>query len=188
MGVNKLYFTLDNLIYNCTVKKDDTIEITLPRRSPNSLNNKKNFSLVSTEQIRIKVFLNVLTNKIPTLNIIGEDEEVSIAYYNVIDIVPNSQSVLSFTTTDGGLHWLIDYEKYSDSDIPPTPSENVIKVNDKTGPVVNLTAEDINLIPEEPEQPVVSIQQQFKTVDNMISAIENTITDLEDIVIVTPVI
>lgn len=151
MSVNKIKFTLDNLIYNCTIKDDNDIQIILPRRTPNKAvynsKNKKEKSVVitATEQVKIKVFIFVATENIPKINIKGEDNKVKLFYSNEINLLPKTQSILTFTTTDGGLSWLISFANYDKDGNVPLPSDAVLSVNGKSGPHIILDASDIDI-------------------------------------------
>lgn len=177
MNVNRLKLTLDNLTYNCIVKKNESIEVVLPRGVPNqttytSKDSKEKSVIVSpAEQIELKIFFTVKTATAPKLTIISESKKTKIFGSNTT-LLPKIYQVLSFITSDGGNTWLVKNSEASNG----SSTEAVTVVNGKTGPTVVLTAEDIKLSePVSEGQPVVSIQEQFKIVNQSIVTMKQTI-------------
>ena len=179
MSVNKLKFTLDNLIYNCVVKEDEDLEFILPRRTPSKATytsktrQEKSVILSATEQIKIKVFVTVRTRKVPKIIIKGEDRYVKIAYATKLSLEPNSQTIISFTTTNGGTNWLVSQENYYISNVPEPPTNIVTSVNGQTGQVI-IDATNINL-KQNPGQPIITVQEQFEKVEQQIITLEETV-------------
>lgn len=173
---NKLNFTLDNIIYNCTSKGKDDIEIILPRKVPTTTEYSSKYSkeksvvLEPAVQIEIKLFLTVETSTVPKIYIHGEDKKSKINYATKLELQAKTINLLTFTTTDGGQNWLVTPVIYSKS---PTimPSEVVTTVNNKKGPTIVLDANDIHLNGDTGP----TIIQQFEAVENKIVDLKQTI-------------
>lgn len=177
MNVNRLKLTLDNLTYNCIVKKNESIEVILPRGVINqtvftSKDGKDKSVVISpAEQIELRIFFTIKTTTAPDLTITCESKKTKIFGSNTT-LLPKTYQVLSFITSDGGNTWLVKNSEASSG----SSTEAVTVVNDKTGPTVVLTADDIKLSePVSEGQPVVSIQEQFKIVNQSIVTMKQTI-------------
>lgn len=187
MGSNKIKFTLDNIIYNCTSKDDSLIEIILPRRTPTTTEHKslyskeKSVTLSPTVQIEIKMFLTVL-GKIPKLLIQGESKKSKIIFANSIDIKANSTNQLRFTTIDGGSTWLVELTTFY-SKQPPSET-SIISINGQTGPTVVLDSTNIYLNGD--KGPTIS--EQFTNINNTIISMKETVKSdvTKDIVTILP--
>ena len=97
-----LNFTLDNIIYNCTSKGDEDIEIVLPRRTPTSktyssaYSKNKSTVLEPAVQVQIKLILAVTTSKVPKLYIHGEDKKAKVNFSNSLEIQGNSNNIFYY--------------------------------------------------------------------------------------------
>lgn len=176
MSYNVLKFTLDNIIYNCTSKGNEDIEIVLPRRTPASTTYASAYSkdkstvLEPAVQIQIKLVLTVTTSKVPKLYIHGEDKKSKVSFSNTLEIQGNSNNILTFTTTNGGSLWLVSRTSFEK--IPPTPTEEpVTTVNGLKGPTIVLDGNNIRM--NNMQGP--TIVEQFEAVDNKIINLEQTI-------------
>lgn len=176
MSYNVLKFTLDNIIYNCTSKGDEDIEIVLPRRTPASTTYSSVYSkdkstvIEPAVQIQIKLILNVTTSKVPKLYIHGEDKKAKVSFSNTLEIQGNSNNILTFTTTNGGSLWLVSRTSFEK--VPPTPTEKPITVvNGLKGPTIVLDGNNIRMNNDQGP----TIVEQFEAVDNKIINLEQTI-------------
>lgn len=173
---NKLNFTLDNIIYNCTSKGKDDIEIILPRKVPTTIEYNSKYSkeksvvLEPAVQIEIKLFLSVETSTIPKVYIHGEDKKSKINYATKLELQAKTINLLTFTTTDGGQNWLVTPTIYSKNP-SIVPSEVVTTVNNKKGPTIILDANDIHLSGDTGP----TIIQQFDAVETKIIDLKQTI-------------
>lgn len=105
---NEIRFTLDNLTYNLVVNSSEDLSFVLPRRVPSAAIKESNKNVIKpAEQTTIKVFVKVQASPVPIVNIISEDEEVKITTAGSFELLPDTTSTLTFTTTDGGNSWLI---------------------------------------------------------------------------------
>lgn len=105
---NEIRFTLDNLTYNLVVNSSEDLSFVLPRRVPSAAIKESNKNVIKpAEQTTIKVFVKVQASPVPVVNIISEDEEVKITTAGSFELLPDTTSTLTFTTTDGGNSWLI---------------------------------------------------------------------------------
>lgn len=186
MSFKVLNFTLDNIIYNCTSKGDEDIEIVLPRRTPTSktyssaYSKNKSTVLEPAVQVQIKLILAVTTSKVPKLYIHGEDKKAKVNFSNSLEIQGNSNNILTFTTTNGGTLWLVSRTSFGS-----TPSkEPVTNINGLTGPNIVLDGNNIKL--NNTQGP--TIVEQFEAVDNKIVNLEQTIVSevTKDISVVLP--
>lgn len=176
MSYNVLKFTLDNIIYNCTSKGNEDIEIVLPRRTPTSTTYSSVYSkdkstvIEPAVQIQIKLILNVTTSKVPKLYIHGEDKKAKVSFSNTLEIQGNSNNILTFTTTNGGSLWLVSRTSFEK--VPPTPTEEPITaVNGLKGPTIVLDGNNIRMNNDQGP----TIVEQFEAVDNKIINLEQTI-------------
>lgn len=174
---NKLSFTLDNIIYNCTSKGNDDIEIVLPRKTPTSteynskFTNEKSTIIEPAVQIEIKLFL-TLKSFIPKLYIHGEKNKKSkITYASQIELQAGTINILTFTTTDGGSTWLVNSTAYSKTPSPGPSGDAVMSVNNKKGPTIVLDGSDIHLNGSQGP----TIIEQFQAVENKIIDLKQTI-------------
>lgn len=185
-SVNKLRFTLDNLVYNCVVKEDEDVEIILPCRTPNKITytskqtKEKSIILTATNQIKIRVYFDIKTSS-PKITIKGESSKTNILYSGNVQNITKGKYFMQFVTTDGGLIWYVNQQKYGDNtggDTPVIPTDAVTSVNGKVGSTIVLDASDIKLAaPIEQGQKIVSIQEQFNNVNQKIVSMEQTITN-----------
>lgn len=180
MNVNRLKLTLDNLIYNCIVKKNESVEVILPRGVINqtiftSKDGKDKSVVISpAEQIELRIFFTIKTATAPDLTITCESKKTKI-YGADVKLLPKTYQILSFITSDGGNTWLV-----KNSEISQTTSDAVTIVNGKPGPTVVLTAEDIKLSqPISEGQQIHSIQEQFQIVDQSFVEMKQTIVNME---------
>lgn len=105
---NEIRFTLDNLTYNLVVNSSEDLSFVLPRRVPSAAIKESNKNVIKpAEQTTIKVFVKVQASPVPVVNIISEDEEIKITTAGSFELLPDTTSTLTFTTTDGGNSWLI---------------------------------------------------------------------------------
>ena len=105
---NEIRFTLDNLTYNLVVNSSEDLSFVLPRRVPSAAIKESSKNVIKpAEQTTIKVFVKVQASPVPIVNIISEDEEVKITTAGSFELLPDTTSTLTFTTTDGGNSWLI---------------------------------------------------------------------------------
>lgn len=105
---NEIRFTLDNLTYNLVINSSEDLSFVLPRRVPSAAIKESNKNVIKpAEQTTIKVFVKVQASPVPVVNIISEDEEVKITTAGSFELLPDTTSTLTFTTTDGGNSWLI---------------------------------------------------------------------------------
>lgn len=176
MSYNVLKFTLDNIIYNCTSKGNEDIEIVLPRRTPASTTYSSVYSkdkstvIEPAVQIQIKLILNVTTSKVPKLYIHGEDKKAKVSFSNTLEIQGNSNNILTFTTTNGGSLWLVSRTSFEK--VPPTPTgEPITTVNGLKGPTIVLDGNNIRMNNDQGP----TIVEQFEAVDNKIINLEQTI-------------
>ena len=178
MYVNKIKFTLDNLIYNCTINDDEEVQIILPRRTPNVVyNEKENLILSPASQVKITIYFDVKTAIAPKVTIESESASAVLNYSGDLILNPNSRAIMQLRTTDGGWHWYINKTNYGDSNTP-VPIEAITSVNKKTGSAIILNASDIMLSePIAEGQPIVSVQQQFVNVDNKINNMQQVIVN-----------
>ena len=184
---NKLEFTLDNIIYNTTIRENENLEIILPCK--NSItkvckseytNEKVNLVVEPVVQVKIKLFV-VTKSFVPDLYIHGEKKEARLNYTEKIQLKANTTTMLTFTTTNGGNDWLISSTEFSLNPQPqPGPGgSSVESVNGQSG-VVILDASQIHL--KEDKGP--TIVQQFENVEHQILNLETTIvSDVTDEVV-----
>lgn len=105
---NEIRFTLDNLTYTLVVNSSEELSFVLPRRIPSvAINETKKNVIKPAEQTTIKVFAKVQANPVPAISVISEDEDVKITITGSLELLPDSTSMITFTTTDGGNTWLI---------------------------------------------------------------------------------
>lgn len=174
---NKLSFTLDNIIYNCTSKGKDDIEIVLPRKTPTVTEYNSKFTAEKSTviqpavQIEIKLFL-TLNSFIPKLYIHGErNNKPKIIYSNQIELQASTTNLLTFTTTDGGSTWLVNCTSYSKTPSPGPSGDVVTSVNNKKGPTIVLDGDDIHLNGSTGP----TIVEQFNAVETKIINLKQTI-------------
>lgn len=187
-NVNKLKFTLDNIIYNCIVKDDENIQIILPMRVPTSTiyiakaTKEKSVVLSPTEKIEIVIYFNVIASTIPTIEIIGECKESKINFAGDVSVLsPKSKTAIHFVTTDGGRNWLISQQIFGDGF---KPTDAVMSVNGKSGNTIVLTAKDIMLSDPIEGDTIISVQEQLENFNNKLENIESEVTD--DIIELVP--
>lgn len=98
----------DNLTYNLYVKSDEDIEFILPHLVPNKKPklSKTSNTFLPSEEIVIKVAI-VTEDLTPKLSFIGDDEECNITESGSLELMPNSVLIVEFTTSNGGLNWLV---------------------------------------------------------------------------------
>lgn len=98
----------DNLTYNLYVKSEEDIEFILPHLVPNKKPklSKVNNTFLPSEEIVIKVAV-ITENVTPKLTFIGDDEECNITESGSLELLPNSVLIIEFTTSNGGLDWLV---------------------------------------------------------------------------------
>lgn len=173
---NKILLAFDNIIYNHTVRKNEDLEIILPRRAPaktkvhSSAVTKEHIVIMSpATQVRVKLFL-IIKDYVPKLDIHSEDGKSKVNYANNIELEANSTCLLTFTSLDGGITWLIGSLNYGGSGVQPSP--NVESVNGIVGPNIIITANDIKLNKSEQAPTIV---QQFRSLDNKINEVEITL-------------
>lgn len=181
MSTNTLKFTLDNIIYNCTTNGKDDIQMILPRRYPSSkvytsrLTKERSVILEPSNPVTISV---ILTNKskslVPKINISSEDKKAKIKLNKQINTYPDSSCMFTFTTTDGGASWLVNFIDYSGKSFQ---SDGIQSINNKSGSNVILDASDIHLSGETGP----TIIEQFQAVETKIieskTEIKNEVTN-----------
>lgn len=173
--MNYIKFTLDNIIYNCTSKGKEDIEIILPRRTPTSTtyssaySKDKSIIIEPVVQIQIKLILSVTTSKVPKLYIHGEDKKSKISFSNSLEIQPNSTNIITFTTADGGNTWLVCRTEFKST--VPEPEESVTEINGMKGPNIILDGNNIRMN----NMSGPTIVEQFEKVDQKIVNLEQTI-------------
>lgn len=180
-NVNKLKFTLDNIIYNCIVKDNEDIQIILPMRVPTATvyiakaTKEKSVVLSPTERIEIVIYFNVIADTIPTIEITGECKESKISFSGDISVLsPKSKTAIHFVTTDGGRNWLISQQIFGDGF---KPTDAVMFVNGKSGNTIVLTANDIMLSDPIEGNTIISIQKQLERFNNKLNNIKSEVTN-----------
>lgn len=106
----KYSLSLDNLVYKLVIRNEEDITFILPHGIPNDKQDKKkNNIFVSLNDIVIKVFIDTtqVTN-VPKFEIVGKDEFTKIVTNGSFKLLPNSMMEVTFSTVDGGLHWLVN--------------------------------------------------------------------------------
>lgn len=181
MSTNTLKFTLDNIIYNCTTNGKDDIQMILPRRYPSSkvytsrFTKERSVILEPSNPVTISV---ILTNKskslVPKINISSEDKKAKIKLNKQINTYPDSSCMFTFTTTDGGANWLVNFIDYSGKS---SQSDGIQSINNKSGSNVILDASDIYLSGKTGP----TIIEQFQAVETKIieskTEIKNEVTN-----------
>lgn len=181
MSTNTLKFTLDNIIYNCTTNGKDDIQMILPRRYPSSkiytsrFTKERSVILEPSNPVTISV---ILTNKskslVPKINISSEDKKAKIKFNKQINTYPDSSCMFTFTTTDGGVSWLVNFIDYSGKS---SQSDGIQSINNKSGSNVILDSSDIHLSGETGP----TIIEQFQVVETKIieskTEIKNEVTN-----------
>lgn len=187
---NKFDFTLDSIIYSCDSDGKDDILINLPKGTPNEIltfkanqTDEKSTILVPTDQVEIKLFLTVATEKIPKV-VIRSAKHSTVQYANTLDIQPKAMNLLTFITSDGGASWLVKNQVYSTSPTSPPISGGITDINGDKGPSVILDASNIHLS----GLTGPTIIQQLNDIQESINQMEVTITSdvLDEVVKILP--
>lgn len=123
MSTQTFNLNTNNSIYNCVVLDSKTdIEFKLPYGMPNQADyilaaakrSKKDVVLFATEQIRIKIYLTVLSEEAPNVTITS-DSKVPV-YGGDVKIEPAAVQLLSFVSSDGGNTWNVVNNVYGKVD------------------------------------------------------------------------
>lgn len=123
MSTQTFNLNTNNSIYNCVVLDNKTdIEFKLPYGMPNQADyilaaakySKKDVVLFAAEQIRIKIYLTVLSKEAPSVSITS-DSKVPV-YGGDVKIEPEAVQLLSFVSSDGGNTWNVVNNVYGKVD------------------------------------------------------------------------
>lgn len=99
--------TLDNLVYNLTIKENEDITFILPHKTPNFVPADKN-KFVSANEVEIKVYISTDTEPLPKVVFVGQDDNSKIVMNGSFELLPSSLVVITFSTIDGGATWLVN--------------------------------------------------------------------------------
>lgn len=110
MDYNNIHLTLDNLSYALHCKSSEKVTFYLPHLTPNVVPNVPDGEnkFTSANEVTLKVFVATDSESAPTLDFVGEDENSKIDVVGNFELAVDSFIVITITTIDGGLHWLVN--------------------------------------------------------------------------------
>ena len=109
--------SLENYQYCLVVNNaDEDINLILQNKLPDGIEAEdvKENSLTVVNPTVIQMYVDVKTESAPTLQVLGENEDIKIVNIGVAKLKPQTINKIQFVTLDGGKVWVVDFGNSGD--------------------------------------------------------------------------